>query len=320
MWYTKTENTRKKHIFFRKPAYEQYLLVNNMNNDKKVKYVKIGDESDSALKKKKKKQHRGAVLEPEKITPLRVIGKSVGIIGTTVAAMLLVIIIAICIIITGLALYVTQFAETDFDVSLEDAELNSSTFLYAYDAAGNEVALKQLSTDENRVLIKLSDLPQHVINAFISVEDARFLEHDGVDWKRTVAVTVRMVAEGGTDGGSTITQQLVRDITGDKEVSIGRKLREIFRALELEKKYSKNEILESYLNRIPLGGVTFGIASASMRYFDKTPDQLTIAEAAILAGIVRSPSIRNPYANLTKTREGQVNALNKMYEYGYIST
>ncbi len=294
--------------------------MNNMNNEKKVKYVKIGDESDSALKKKKKKQHLGAVLEPEKITPLQVIGKSVGIIGTTVAAMLLVIIIAICIIITGLALYVTQFAETDFDVSLEDAELNSSTFLYAYDAAGNEVALKQLSTDENRVLIKLSDLPQHVINAFISVEDARFLEHDGVDWKRTVAVTVRMVAEGGTDGGSTITQQLVRDITGDKEVSIGRKLREIFRALELEKKYSKNEILESYLNRIPLGGVTFGIASASMRYFDKTPDQLTIAEAAILAGIVRSPSIRNPYANLTKTREGQVNALNKMYEYGYIST
>ncbi len=207
-----------------------------MNNEKKVKYVKIGDESDSALKKKKKKQHLGAVLEPEKITPLQVIGKSVGIIGTTVAAMLLVIIIAICIIITGLALYVTQFAETDFDVSLEDAELNSSTFLYAYDAAGNEVALKQLSTDENRVLIKLSDLPQHVINAFISVEDARFLEHDGVDWKRTVAVTVRMVAEGGTDGGSTITQQLVRDITGDKEVSIGRKLREIFRALELEKK------------------------------------------------------------------------------------
>lgn len=99
--------------------------------------------------------------------------------------------------------------------------------------------LKQLSSDENRVLIKLDDLPEHVINAFISVEDARFLEHDGVDWKRTVAVTVRMVVSGGTEGGSTITQQLVRDITGDKEVSIGRKLREIFRALELEKNTPK---------------------------------------------------------------------------------
>lgn len=290
-----------------------------MNNDKKVKYVKIGEENEQAAAKKKKKR-RGAVLEPEKITPLQVIGKGLGIIGTTISAMLLVLIIAMCIVITGLALYVTRFAETDFDVSLEDAELNSSTFLYAYDADGNEVPLKQLSSDENRVLIKLEDLPEHVINAFISVEDARFLEHDGVDWKRTVAVTVRMVAYGGTEGGSTITQQLVRDITGDKEVSIGRKLREIFRALELEKKYSKNEILESYLNRVPLGGVTYGIASASLRYFNKTPDQLTIAEAAILAGIVRSPSYRNPYANLSKTREGQVNALNKMYEYGYIST
>ena len=310
MWYTITENTRKMQI---------ELFGDNMNNDKKVKYVKIDDEAEQAVKKKKKRPS-GAVIEPERITPLQVIGKGFGIIGTTIAAMLLVIIIAVCIIVTGLALYVTQFAETDFDVSLEDAELNSSTFLYAYDADGNEVALKQLSSDENRVLIKLDDLPEHVIYAFISVEDARFLEHDGVDWKRTVAVTVRMVVDGGTDGGSTITQQLVRDITGDKEVSIGRKLREIFRALELEKKYSKNEILESYLNRIPLGGVTFGIASASLNYFDKTPDQLTIAEAAILAGIVRSPSVRNPYANPSKTREGQENALKKMYEYGYIST
>lgn len=290
-----------------------------MSNDKKVKYVKIGDESRNTAERKKKKP-KSKVIETEHITPLKVIGKGIGIIGTTIAAMLLVVIIAMCIVITGLALYVTQFAETDFDVSLEDAELNSSTFLYAYDAGGNEVALKQLSTDENRVLIKLDDLPEHVINAFISVEDARFLEHDGVDWKRTVAVTVRMVVSGGTDGGSTITQQLVRDITGDKEVSIGRKLREIFRALELEKKYSKNEILESYLNRIPLGGTTYGIASASLRYFDKTPDRLTIAEAAILAGIVRSPSLRNPYADLERTRNAQLSALKQMYNYGYIST
>lgn len=289
-----------------------------MNNDKKVKYVKIGDEPVSPAKKKKR--HRGAVIEPEKITVGQVIAKGFGIIGTTIAAMLLVIIIAICIIITGLALYVTQFAETDFDVSLEDAELNSSTFLYAYDAEGNEIQLKQLSTDQNRVLIDIDDLPQHVINAFISVEDARFTEHDGVDWKRTVAVTVQMVLSGGTDGGSTITQQLVRDITGDKEVTIGRKLREVFRALELEKKYTKKEILESYLNRIGFGGTSYGIASASIRYFDKAPSDLTIAEAALLAGIVRSPTFMNPYYDLEEAKKRQTYALSKMYEYGYIST
>ncbi len=287
-----------------------------MNNDKKVKYVKIGDE---APEPKKKIKRRGLEVT-EKLTAGQVVLKSLGVIGATLSAMLLVIVIAVCIIITSLALYVTQFAETDFDVSLEEAELNSSTFLYGYDKEGNEVMLKQLSSDQNRVLIELDELPQHVIDAFISAEDARFFDHEGVDWKRTIAVTVNMVIHGGTEGGSTITQQLVRDITGDKEVSIGRKLREVFRALELEKKYSKKDILESYLNRIGFGGTSYGIASASLRYFDKSPSELTIAEAAILAGIVRSPSAFNPYANLEKTRYYQVRALDNMYEYGYIST
>ena len=286
-----------------------------MNNDKKVKYVKIGDEPITREKKKKR-----GYSSDEKITPAKVILKTLGIIGTTLSAMVLVVIIAMCIVVTGLALYVTQFAETDFDVSLEDAELNSSSFIYGYDSEGNEVQLKQLSSDENRVLIKLDDLPEHVINAFISAEDARFLDHDGVDWKRTVAVTVRMVVNGGTEGGSTITQQLIRDITGDKEVSIGRKLREVFRALELEKKYSKTDILESYLNRIGFGGTSYGIASASAQYFDKTPDKLTVAEAAVLAGIIRSPSNFNPYANLSKTREKQLRCLDNMYKYGYLTT
>lgn len=289
-----------------------------MNNDKKVKYVKIGDEPVSEKKKKKKRAKSFDVYE--KPTPGQVIVKCLGIIGTTISAMLLVIVIAVCIIVTSLALYVAQFAETDFDVSLEEAELSTSTFLYAYDSEGQEVQIKQLSTDKNRVLVDIEDIPQHVIDAFISAEDARFYEHDGVDWRRTVAVTVLMFVNGGTEGGSTITQQLVRDITGDKEVTIGRKLREVFRALELEKKYSKDDILESYLNRIGFGGTSYGIASASLRYFDKEPSELTIAEAAILAGIVRSPTKFNPYASLELARTYQLRALKNMYEYGYITT
>lgn len=289
-----------------------------MNNDKKVKYVKIGDEPVSEKKKKKKRARSFDVYE--KPTPGQIVIKSLGIIGTTISAMFLVIIIAVCIIVTSLALYVAQFAETDFDVSLEEAELSTSTFLYAYDSEGQAVQIKQLSTDKNRVLVDIEDIPQHVIDAFISAEDARFYEHDGVDWRRTVAVTVLMFVNGGTEGGSTITQQLVRDITGDKEVTIGRKLREVFRALELEKKYSKDDILESYLNRIGFGGTSYGIASASVRYFDKQPSELTIAEAAILAGIVRSPTKFNPYANLELSRTYQLRALKNMYDYGYIST
>lgn len=289
-----------------------------MNNDKKVKYVKIGDEP-AADKKKKKKRVRSLDVY-EKPTVGQVVIKCLGIIGTTVSAMLLVVVIALCIIITSLALYVTQFAETDFDVSLEEAELSTSTFLYAYDSEGQEVQIKQLSTDKNRVLVDIKDIPQHVIDAFISAEDARYFEHDGVDWRRTVAVTVRMLISDSKEGGSTITQQLVRDITGDKEQTIGRKLREVFRALELEKKYSKDDILESYLNRIGFGGTSYGIASAALRYFDKSPAELTVAEAAILAGIIRSPSEYNPYTNLTKARTYQLRALKNMYEYGYITT
>lgn len=284
-----------------------------MNNDKKVKYVKIGEEPAAP-----KRTSRRNV--PEKLTVGQVIVKSLGVIGNTLAAIVLVIVIAMCIVVTGLALYITQFAESDFDMSLEDAELNTSSFVYAYDAEGNEVMIKQLSSDQNRVPISLTELPSHVIYAFIAVEDARFFDHEGVDWKRTIAVTVSTFINGMGDGGSTITQQLVRDITNDKDITIGRKLREIFRALELEKKYTKSDILESYLNRIGFGGTSYGIASASANYFDKTPDQLTIAEAAILVGIVRSPSRYNPYADLSKCRERQVYALGQMYDQGYIST
>lgn len=287
-----------------------------MNNDKKVKYVKVGEEPVDKGKGKGTARRSSS----DKLTPWQIVLKSAGVVGTSIAVMLLIIVIAACIVATGLALYITQFAETDFDMSLEDAELNTSSFIYAYDGEGNEVMIKQLSSDQNRVLIEIEELPPHVINAFIAVEDARFYDHDGVDWKRTVAVTAQMFLSGGTDGGSTITQQLVRDITGDKDVTIGRKLREIFRALELEKKYTKSDILESYLNRIGFGGTSYGIASASYRYFGKTPDQLTIAEAAILAGIVRSPSSYNPYANLKKCRERQVYVLEEMYDQGYIST
>ena len=284
-----------------------------MNNDKKVKYVKISEEPAAP----KRTARRAA---PEKLTVGQIILKSIGVIGNTIAAMVLVILIAVCIVVTGLALYITQCAEGDFDISLEDAELNTSSFVYAYDENGNEVMIKQLSSDQNRVPIEIEELSKHVIYAFIAVEDARFFDHDGVDWKRTVAVTANMFLKGGTDGGSTITQQLVRDITDDKDITIGRKLREIFRALELEKKYTKSDILESYLNRIGFGGTSYGIASASYYYFDKTPDQLTIAEAAILAGVVRSPSKYNPYVSLAKCKERQEYALEQMYNQGYIST
>lgn len=291
-----------------------------MNENNNKKYISLNTDEDKTRNvtkttpKKKKRKRNGALTVPQKI------GKSLAVVGTTIASMLLVVIITMCIVAVGLTVYVMQFAENSFDIDLTDVELSYSSFIYAYDSAGETVEVKRLNTDENRVWVDIETIPQHVLDAVVSVEDNRFFEHDGVDWKRTLKVSIDAILSAGTDGGSTITQQLVRDITGDNKVTYGRKLREIFRAMALEQKYTKMDILESYLNRIAFGGTTYGIGSAAKYYFDKDISELTIAEGAILAGIIRSPSNYNPYASLKQAKTRQTYALEKMYEYGYIST
>ncbi|MDR1753658.1 MAG: transglycosylase domain-containing protein [Eubacterium sp.] len=276
--------------------------------DKKVEYIDIRNKSKSFGKKDRTQKtiSRGR--------------QALAVTGTVFLSILLILIITFCIVSVALTVYVMQFAENSFDIDLKDVELSMSTFIYAYDEEGNEVELKQLQTDENRVLIDIEELNQHTLDAFVAVEDKRFFEHEGVDWSRTVAVTARAIFSGGTEGGSTITQQLVRDVTQDKKANVGRKLREIFRALSLEDKYTKIDILESYLNRVSFGSTSYGIGSASKHYFDKEAKDLTIAESAILAGLLRSPSNYNPYANLESSRIRQKYALESMYSQGLIST
>lgn len=290
--------------------------------NKKIKYVKIKDDDYSPDKRRKTKREAEAekYYKSHRHPVLSAIGGIFSTIGTALLSMILILIITICIVAVALTVYVMQFAESSFDVDLADVELSYSSFIYAKDAENNDVLIKQISSDESRVWVEIEDIPQHVQDAFVAVEDERFFEHDGVDWKRTISVTVKAIISGGTDGGSTITQQLVRDITKDNETTFGRKLREIFRALSLENKYNKFDILESYLNRIGFGGTAYGIGSAAYHYFDKEVSELTIAEAAILAGIVRSPSNYNPYANLQQSKTRQEYALGHMYDSGYITT
>ena len=292
------------------------------NNNKKIKYVKINDEDyANDLKKQRKTEAKAQAYRRSSRHPiLTAVGGFFGAAGTAILCMILILIMTICIVATALTVYVMQFAESSFDVDLTDVELSYSSFIYAKDENNQDVLLKQISSDESRVWVEIEDIPQHVLDAFVAVEDERYFEHDGVDWKRTISVTLKAVFDGGTDGGSTITQQLVRDITKDKESTFGRKLREIFRALSLENKYTKFDILESYLNRIAFGGTAYGIGSAAYHYFDKDVSELTIAEAAILAGVVRSPSNYNPYSSLKQSKTRQEYALSHMYDSGYITT
>lgn len=311
--------------------FQRYAARRIMSENKKIKYVKIKDEdynlpdpsieeadaqplSVPAKKKPAAKKHKKELTTPQKVK------KVLAVIGTTLLSMFMIVIITGCIVVTALTVYVMQFAESSFDIDLRDVELSYSSYIYAYNDAGEEVEIKTLSSDQNRIWVDIDTIPQFVLDAFVAEEDQRFFDHDGVDWFRTFSVTAKALFSSGTEGGSTITQQLVRDVTGDNEVNVGRKLREIFRAMSLEKKYTKMDILESYLNRIGFGSTCYGIGSAAQYYFDKDVSELTIAEGAILAGVVRSPSNFNPYASLTKCRTRQLDCLEKMYAQGLITT
>lgn len=290
-----------------------------MSNNK-TQYVNADSELDEELnkadtakktdKKKKKNQNKA----------LKTIKHVFGVIGTTLLSLFMIVIITCCIVAVSLTVYIMQFADSAFDVDLKNVDLSYTSFIYAKNSAGEMVELKRLSGDENRIWADMEQIPKHLQDAFVAVEDKRFYEHEGVDWKRTVRVTISTLFNGYGEGGSTITQQLVKNITGDDRITPERKIREIFRALTLETEYTKIDILEAYLNRVPLGGTVYGVGSAAYFYFGKTVDQLTIAESAILAGMTRSPSVLNPYANLERSKERQLYALKCMYDQGLITT
>ncbi|MCL1789174.1 MAG: transglycosylase domain-containing protein [Oscillospiraceae bacterium] len=259
----------------------------------------------------------------KKLTPGEGAKYVFSVIGTTFLTLFLIIVITSCVVAVALSVYITQFADSMYDVDLKgDYELSYSSFVLAYDKEADKYTeLLQLSADENRIWVDLEDIPQHTQDALVSTEDKRYYEHAGVDWTRTVGATMSEVFSIGEarGGGSTITQQLVRDITGDTAVNVGRKLREIFRSMSLEQKYSKHDIIESYLNRVAFGNTVYGVGSAAWHYFGKEVGELTVAESAILVGLLPSPVSWNPYSNPERARVWQLNTLYNMQDQGLIS-
>jgi 1A family penicillin-binding protein len=187
-----------------------------------------------------------------------------------------------------------------------------------YDRNGK--LLYEIYKDQNRTITKLSDLPKYIYQATIAIEDKDFYTHSGVSfWGGILRAAKDTIMNKGLQGGSTITQQLVKSALLTPERTIERKLKEILLALWTEKLYSKNQILEMYLNQVPYGGSAYGIEEASKTYFGKNAKDLSIAQAAFLAGMPQAPSLYSPYTNpnLAKNRRDEV--LKKMYELGYIT-
>ena len=219
-----------------------------------------------------------------------------------------------------MTVYIVGFLDDESDLDLNSLEMNYTSILYVQDkATGEYVELNRLHGEENRIWVDYEDIPEHLINAAIAGEDKRFKEHQGVDWGRTLYATVTHFLKGGTQGGSTITQQLIKNITGEKDFSVERKIKEIFRALSLEKSNSKEQIMEAYLNSIHLGWNTDGVQAAANLYFGKDVSQLSIAESAALIAITQNPSKRELFNHEENNRERREWILGQMFEQGYIT-
>ncbi len=214
-------------------------------------------------------------------------------------------IIALCVglallgAVIGIAKAFVDTAPT-LDLAALDAQDKTS---FVYDSEGNLIT--DYKGTEDRIMVSIDEIPEMLQNAFIAVEDARFYEHNGVDVKRIVGALVANFTSGSTQGGSTITQQLIKQTVLSSEQSYKRKLQEAYLAMELETRYTKKQILESYLNTIFLGGSYYGVRVAAYGYFGKELDQLTLRECAMLAGLTRSPNYYNPRSNFyTRNTEG----------------
>lgn len=238
------------------------------------------------------------------------------IFGTVVLIGFLAVLIFACIF----AVYIKNNLSQQVDFSVEGFSLDQTSVIYYQDReSGRWEELRKLYEKENRVWIGLEEIPLNLRNACVAIEDRRFEEHQGVDWLRTIRASLNIFSGNEIYGASTITQQLIKNLTHEDEVTVRRKLVEIFRALEFEDNYSKDDILEWYLNIIPLGEGAYGVQAASMVYFGKNAEDLTLAECASLIGITKNPSYYDPYLNEEANKSRQVDILYTMMEQGYIS-
>ena len=213
------------------------------------------------------------------------------------------VILAAIIIGIGVAVgIVTDVISKTDNINLDDLKLLKLT-TFVYDKDSNVIATEY--DTENRVSVEYKEIPTDLVNAIVSIEDERFFSHKGIDLKRTAGAIVNYILNKGSSsyGGSTLTQQLVKNLTDDKEVVWTRKIREWYRAISLEKMLSKEEIFQAYANTIYLGDGAYGVEVASENYFGKSVKDLTLPECAVIAAIIQSPEKLNPYLSDESRKE-----------------
>ncbi len=259
---------------------------------------------------------------------LSIIPAAIKLVVRTVGFLLLILITTVAMLACIFVFYIkTNLLTTDLGVTFEEISLNQTSIIYAMnnETGEYEELVSLQSTEGTRYWVDYGDIPLDLEHALVAIEDQRFYQHHGVDWFRTSGAFVNMfLGMKDTFGGSTITQQLIKntkteDEDSDSQRTVRVKLEEIFRALEVEKKYEKWEIITWYLNVVYFGHGNQGIGAAAKYYFDKDVQDLTLAEMCSIVGITNNPSMYSPRLHPEANKERQELILDKMYEQGYIT-
>lgn len=293
----------------------------NKSNDVPTAYSKAGEKKNTPVK-------RGRDIEKEiadkkknsaKNKPKKQKASTGSKIGKVLLGILLVCVVVgvVCFSVISIYGYSVVHGDPVFNLTEEKYSQNQTSFIYGTDSDGNDVEITRLHGEENRIWVNLSDMNEYMPKAFIAAEDKRFDRHHGVDWTRLVGIIVKRSNRG--QGGSTITQQLIKNLTDENDVTLVRKFNEILSALNIEKNYSKNEIIEAYLNTINLSSGCYGVKTASEKYFGKNVSDLNIAECACIAAITQFPSQYDPLRHPEKNKKRQTWILGQMLKQGYIS-
>ena len=259
----------------------------------------------------------------------RVIGRIISYILNALLTVMLICLITGIIVATVFAVYVKNNIDPYIDPAVFRVNSNQTTKIYYMDYTdrenriGNMVEIKdeQLFGSENSVWVSYTKIPENLVNAFVAVEDKRFWSHNGVDWFRTANAVLNyfIPLKEDSGGGSSITQQTIKNLTQEKDYTPQRKIQEILRALNLEKQLDKTQILELYLNNIYLSQNCYGVQAAAYTYFNKDVSELSLIECAAIAAITNSPTRYDPVQNPEKQKERRNKILNHMLEQGYIT-
>ena len=249
--------------------------------------------------------------------------RSWGTAGRVIGTILLVFVLTAAIFAGIFSAYINRSMRGRVEVYLDEFETKVSTELYYQEPSSGEWTMYHtlFLDSENRIWADLEQIPKDLQNAVVAIEDKRFYTHKGVDWHGTARAIFSTIFGGSVQGGSTITQQLVKNVTGDNQNTVKRKVMEIYRAQELEKRYEKDEILEAYLNEVYFGYSCYGVVTASLKYFNKDVSELTLAECASLVAITNNPSLYDPLQTdwgLENNRTRQLLVLGAMLEQGKI--